>query len=104
MGHAHRTPHTATCFCALANSLKGMQAHRALPALRLLLLQGRQIVAEILDPFSHRNFVIVVHGAEDRSPYWHVGRTMRQDTSTKTQHIGDVLVWEFAAVAFGERG
>src|ERR1700740_2106034 len=77
---------------------------RRILALRLLLLQRRQVDTEILDPFSHRNFVIVIHGAEDGSPYWHVGRTMRQDTSTKTQHIRDVLVWEFAAVAFGERG
>ena|ERR1700687_2441018 len=41
-------------------------------ALRFLLLQRRQVVAEILDALSHRNFVIVVHGAEDRPPYGHV--------------------------------
>src|ERR1700675_915980 len=74
------------------------------PALRFLLLQRRQVVAEILDALSYRNFVIVVQGAEDWPPYGHVGRAMRDDTRAETEHVKDVLVGEFPAVALGERG
>jgi hypothetical protein len=73
-------------------------------ASQLFLLQRRQVVAEILDPLSRCYFIIVVYGTENRSPDWHVGRAMRPDTSAKTQHIGNVVVREFPAVAFGERG
>ena len=69
-------------------------------ALRFLLLQRRQVVGEILDALSHGNFVI----AEDWPPYGHDRRSMRDDTRAKTQHVGDVLVGEFSAVAYGERG
>ena len=40
--------------------------------LRFFFLQSSQVVAEVLDALSHRNFVIVVHGTEDRPPYGHV--------------------------------
>jgi hypothetical protein len=41
--------------------------------LRFLLLQRRQVVAEVLDALPHCNFVVLVHGAEDWPPNGHVG-------------------------------
>lgn len=63
-------------------------------------LQRRQIVTQILDAMLRGTFVVIVF--EQRSPHRHSTRSVRRNTGSKLKHPGDIFVWEFPIMPFGQ--
>ena len=65
---------------------------------KLILLNGFEVVAQILDTLPNSRFVVLFHVLEDRSPYRHFGRSMRGETKAEAKNVCDIFLRECSSV------
>ena len=70
----------------------------------LLLLQGCQIIAEILDALLHRFLVLFIKVSKDWPPCGHIRGSVSRGTRSKFKDGRNVVVGEFACVALSKLG
>ena len=66
------------------------------------MLDGSEVVDEILDALARRHLVAVLEDREDGAPNGHIGRAVGGDGLTKAYDAGDVFGRKFAVVAQGQ--
>jgi hypothetical protein len=72
------------------------------PWVKLILLNGFEVVAQVLDALADSRFVMLFHVLEERSPYRHFGGSMRGKAETEAENVCNVFLRECSSVPLGQ--